>query len=222
MGQAADSSDAEWQAPDQLIDAEVAKELGEGRADSMEGDGAVETNGGASGHISERLAGIVYYRPLLWLSLAVIVGVKLQTFAGWLTNLSPLAWLCSVALALVSAVAFHRRGFTLGAAGVAVLAALLFGGYCARLQVPARSDSLSSLATRKAEPIALRGIIASAAVWKPNPHHRSSDANSEAWQTQWDVRCTQLRDGRDWRAIDALGRLTIDGRIDDLFPGDRV
>ncbi|MEZ6074890.1 MAG: hypothetical protein R3C56_04190 [Pirellulaceae bacterium] len=25
-----------------------------------------------------------------------------------------------------------------------------------------------------------------------------SDANSEAWQTQWDVRCTQLRDGRDW------------------------
>ncbi|MEZ6149417.1 MAG: ComEC/Rec2 family competence protein [Pirellulaceae bacterium] len=222
MGQAADSSDAEWQAPDQSIDAEEAKVLGEGRADSMQGDGAVEADGGASGHISERLAGIVYYRPLLWLSLAVIVGVKLQTFTGWLTNLSPLAWLCSVALALVSAIAFHRRGFTLGAGGVALLAALLFGGYCARLQVPASSDSLSPLATRKAEPIALRGIIASAAVWKPNPHHRASDANSEAWQTQWDVRCTQLRDGRDWGAIDALGRLTIDGRIDDLFPGDRV
>ncbi|MEZ6074889.1 MAG: hypothetical protein R3C56_04185 [Pirellulaceae bacterium] len=106
MGQAADSSDAEWQAPDQSIDAEEAKVLGEGRADSMQGDGAVEADGGASGHISERLAGIVYYRPLLWLSLAVIVGVKLQTFTGWLTNLSPLACCVRWRLALVSAIAF--------------------------------------------------------------------------------------------------------------------
>ncbi|MEO8269015.1 MAG: ComEC/Rec2 family competence protein, partial [Aureliella sp.] len=225
MGQAAESSGAEPRAQDQSTESEEPDETDQSieqrRLPAQEGR-PLQTDAGASGHITERLAGIVYYRPLLWLALAVIAGVKFQTFSGWLTNLTPIAWLCALSLALVIAVALHGRGLALVAGAVALFAALLLGSYCARLQVPATSDSLSSLATRKAEPIALRGLIASAAVWKPNPHHRSEDANSEAWQTQWDLRSTQLRDGGQWRTIDALCTLTVDGRIDDLLPGDRV
>lgn len=221
MGQA-DAADADWQGPDRAIESEEADEVAELKRQAAKKGGAFETDGGTSGHIAERLEGIVYYRPLLWLSLAVIVGVKLQTFTGWLTGLSSLAWLCALSLGLTIAMILHRRGYAVVASGFALLAALLFGSYVASLQAPATSDSLSSLATRKAEPIAVRGIIASAAVWKPNPHHRSGDANSEAWQTQWDVRCTQLRDGVAWSTINALCTLSVDGRIDDLLPGDRV
>ena len=182
------------------------------------GQAADSSDGRVSGHIE----GLVYYRPLLWLSLAVIAGIKLQTFSGWLSSMTSLAWLCTVTLALIIAVALRRNGYVLVAGGVALFAGLLLGSYCASLQVPATRDSLSPLATRKSEPIALRGLVASAAVWKPNPHHRSGDADSEAWQTQWDVCCRQLRDGADWRAIDARCTLTVDGRIDDLLPGDSV
>lgn len=165
---------------------------------------------------------VIYYRPLLWLSLAVIAGVKLQASMDWLSTLSSLVWMSALAIAIAIAVPLHRRGYAVTSGGMALLAALMFGGFHGRLQTPLAGDSLAHLATRQAEPIALRALIASAAVWKPNPNYRSGAPNSEAWQTQWDVRCEQVRDGVEWRDIAALCTLTVEGRIDELLPGDSV
>lgn len=164
------------------------------------------------------LVSFIYYRPLVWLALAVIAGVK---FAVTDAIAQPVLLVC-LSVALVIAFVLHRRHKPLLAGGCALFAAVLFGAYHAQTTRPPNHDSLSSLAARKSEPIAVRGSIASAAVWKPNPNHRPTDPKSHAWQTVWEVHCEQLRDGRQWKSIFSRCRLTVEGRIDDLFPGDVV
>ncbi len=170
-----------------------------------------------------RVQGVVYYRPLLWLVLAVVVGVKLQAIGPlWLAPLSAGRWLLALIASLLVALVLAKFSWSVASGGAALLAAVFFGGYYAHITAPPASDSLMPLATRAAQPIAVRGLIASAAVWKPNPNHRPEDPDSPAWQTQWDLRCQQVRDRQQWLAIDALSTLTVDGRVDDLLPGDRV
>lgn len=190
-----------------------------GKVNAVELD---QLGGSHSGTWSAYLERIVYFRPLLWLSLAVIAGVKLQSSTDWLATLSSLNWLSALAVGLGTAALLYKQGHTVSAGSMALVAALALGGFHGRLQAAPAGDSLADLATRRAEPIALRGLIASTAVWKPNPNYRSTVANSEAWQTQWDVSCDQLRDGAQWQGIAALCTLTVDGRIDDLLPGDYV
>ncbi len=165
-----------------------------------------------------RLHRVVYYRPLLWLVLAVVLGVKLHALMPFSASL----WLSALVTCLVVALVLAQRGWSVATGGAALLAAILFGGYYTRITTPPVSDSLAPLASRAAQPVALRGLIASAAVWKPNPNHRPEDPDSQAWQTQWDMRCQQVRDRAQWLAIDALSTLTVDGRVNDLLPGDRV
>jgi competence protein ComEC len=180
----------------------------------------------ASGHqatgLAERLQYLFYYRPLVWLAIAVSLGIKLP-LPSRLGDWSLLGLLLSLLLGtLVTAYALHRRQLTKSAASAAIVAAIWFGAYLSYTSRPPARDGLSDLATRKAEPLAARGFIGSAATWKPNPHYRASDPSSPAWQTSWDIHCEEVRDGSQWRPIAAYCTLTVDGRVDDLLPGDHV
>lgn len=165
-----------------------------------------------------RVQQAIYYQPLLWLVASVIAGVKLSG----LLPLSSGIWLLALVIWLIMAIGCLRRRWSSVAGGATLMAAICFGSFYAQLRRPPSSDSLAPLALRAAQPIAIRGLIASAAIWKPNPNHRPEDPDSQAWQTQWDFRGEEVRDQTRWRPIAALATLTVDGRITDLFPGDRI
>ncbi len=150
--------------------------------------------------------------------MAVIAGVKLPIA----DVLSATSLLLGLVIALAVAFGLRRHHRPTWAGSFALLAAVFLGAYHASSTRPPNHDSLSPIAERKAEPIALRGLITSAAVWKPNPHHRPSDPTSSAWRTQWDIDVESLRDGRQWKPVVASSTLTVDARLDDLFPGDQV
>ncbi len=118
--------------------------------------------------------------------------------------------------------ALLRQNLTTWSSTLALMAAMLFGAYLALINAPPTSDSLSPIATRRSEPVAVRCRIQSAAIWKPNPNYRPQDPRSERWRTQWDVHCESLRDGQSWKSIAANSTLSVDGRIGDLLPGDHI
>lgn len=167
---------------------------------------------------SEPLGLQIYRLPLLWLLIALIIGVKLAQ--GW--PIPPELSLAVLAGGLLAATFCRRRKLHIGFAAFAWLAAVAFGGLYAGLSQPIERDPLAATATRKSEPIAVRCTLQSAAVWKPNPHHRSQDATSQPWSTQWEVRCDSIRVGRTWRPTRAFSSLSVDGRIVDLYPGDTL
>jgi competence protein ComEC len=161
-----------------------------------------------------------YYRfPMLWILLAMLVGNSTRNL---LTTTAWVASVISLPLLMFGAAACYRRGHRSLSAVLVLFAAALFAAAYGRTFQPNSSDSLYPLATRQAEPIALRGVICSVAEWFPNLNHRPEDASSQPWQTRWELRCEAVRDGGDWQTIDALTTLTVAGRIDDLLPGDEV
>lgn len=106
---------------------------------------------------------------------------------------------------------------------IAILAFVALGILHSANSVPSRGDSLSRLATRKAEPIVAKATISGAAIWSPNPNHRSDDPQSKAQRTQWPIQVMAVRDQSDtWREVEVRSTLQVEGRIHDLFPGDEV
>ncbi len=163
-----------------------------------------------------------YRYPLVWLLAALLLGIPLgERLADWQL------WLCLGAVPglLALAVGLHRnsrlgRSCEWAAGGLALISACLFMAWSSGWFRPPAADALWYGATRQSQPIAVRVVFDTSAVWKPNPNHRPEDPLSPRWQTEWDVICEAVRDGRRWRAIDARCSLTAAGRIDDFLPGD--
>lgn len=161
--------------------------------------------------------GWFYYRPLLWLALAIGLGIKLAVYWNWS------GWICLAGLlGLLVATYLLLPRWTAGASLTAWLAALLFGSYLANSSRPPATDGIAQLATRTAQPIALRGMLTTTAVWKPNPQYRASDPNSSEWLTSWVFACSEVRDENRWLSAPARCTLTVAGRVDDLLPGDEL
>lgn len=161
-----------------------------------------------------------YYRyPMLWLLIAMLAGNATRTR---LTTTGLIASAIGLPLLMLGAAACYRREYRSLAAVLILAAAALFAAAYGCAFQPESNDPLSQLATRQSEPIALRGVVSSVAEWYPNMNYRPGDANSQPWQTRWELRCEAVRNGRDWQALDALTTLTVAGRIDDLLPGDEV
>lgn len=102
--------------------------------------------------------------------------------------------------------------------------ALIFqvGVAVSEFQRSPEEDDLSRFATRASQPIVFRGTVASAASWSPNPNHRPLDPRSEPWRTRWDLQLTEVRDTATWKPVQCRSTLVVDGRIDDLLPGDEI
>jgi competence protein ComEC len=160
----------------------------------------------------------VYRTPLLWLTVAFIAGIKL----GQVGSFPPAALWAGLLAALLSAFVVHSRGSKRLSGGLALLTMGLFGVAYASLNRPPERDALADAAVRKSEPIAVRCLIRSAAIWKPNPNYRPADPNSQRWRTQWDVQCESVRDGQNWIPVQTLSSLIVEGRIDDFYPGDVI
>lgn len=94
------------------------------------------------------------------------------------------------------------------------------GCFCGVASLHSGTDDLSKFATRKNEPIALRAVVESAAVWQPNPNHRASDPTSRPWKTTWHIRCEQVLSEGDWKNIDSQTTLAVEGKVTAFLPGD--
>ncbi|RMF40300.1 MAG: ComEC/Rec2 family competence protein [Planctomycetota bacterium] len=192
-------------------------------AASAGGKGDGGSGGDARGLLPQdrfRLPEILYRYPLVWAALLAISSGRL----AWHFQLThPTAlWLCAgtaVAAVVASMRWASRPRFSMGCAAVAIAA---FGAWYGGRSVPPSSDDLSRWASRGATPVAMRGVVAGAAQWRPNPNYRDGDEPGSAWVTEWDFLCTALQDGGKWSS--AAGRLSIRcvGRVTAILPGDRL
>ena len=115
------------------------------------------------------------------------------------------------------------RHFPCLAGWVGVVSGILATAVCFALATaPPRRDSLSDLATRKPQPIALRGILRSVPTWTPNPQFRVDQPDTEVWLTWWQVQWQSIRQGNQWHPIVCRSKLTVPGRLTHLLPGDEV
>ncbi len=163
---------------------------------------------------------LYFYRyPMLWLLIAMLFGSSVQ--AHWTATGISVGVVVLPTLMLFAA-AGYRYGLRTVAAGLTLMAAALFAALHGRAFEPHAGDSLSPYAERKATPIALRATVSSVAEWQPNLNYRPGDKSSEPWQTRLELECNAVRDGQNWKRIASQTTLTVDGRIDDLLPGDEL
>ena len=165
------------------------------------------------------LGAIIRRYPLLWFSLWLILGSQLNVTFGSVISTSGL--LVAALIALLLALAFGQRR-ALPQMLLIAIGALGFGFLYAHATRPVQSDSLSGAATRKSQPIAIRAVVEDAAIWSPNPNHRVQDPTSQPWRTQWQIRCLQVKDSGQWSELQARSTLSVEGRIDEFLPGDRI
>lgn len=105
----------------------------------------------------------------------------------------------------------------------AVAGAILCAGIAVSfIGIPVQDDSLSPFAERQKQPIAVRAIVRSAAVWQPNPHFREQDPESRPWRTTWEVDCESILSNTEWQSIHSRSSLTVEGKVDDFLPGDHI
>lgn len=161
--------------------------------------------------------------PLILVLSALLIGAAL---AHWLGGAASLVIVCAIALCL--GIGLHRTAEPASArrAGTISVLAIAFMGLGVLhsvLSMPDHADDLSKLATRKEEPLVARAVISGAAIWSPNPNHRPQDPESAPHQTRWEVRVVSVRNQvDDWREVRVKSTLQVEGRIEDLFPGDEI
>ncbi len=153
---------------------------------------------------------------------------RLPTIAGIVASVCVATCLARVAYGKIrrSTTPRQARASAIARAPLAILfgitTAFVTGGVFGSLTGTVHEDTLSQEATRQGQPIAVRGLIESAAVWTPVSDRWTQGASEDAFRTQWRVRCTEVLDGLQWRPAQARTRLSLSGRIKDLLPGDRV
>ena len=83
-----------------------------------------------------------------------------------------------------------------------------------------RNDSLASISWN---PIACRGVIDSAFRYRKSTlPGKTADPNGVDWQTITTIRVDEIRTDGVWKSNFLLMPLSIDGKIEGLFPGDRI
>ena len=159
--------------------------------------------------------------PLIWVLVALLVGACLPLRA-WLF----IAWGFLLGGSLILLLARYIRGRPASRGLMACTLTLVFlalGSLHTELSKPSRFDELSEIATRKPEPIVAKALVSGSAVWSPNPNYRPNVPTSQEHRTRWDILVTGVRSGVDlWRDVAVNSTLLIDGRIDDLLPGDEI
>ena len=168
----------------------------------------------------ERLFGFFRGHPAIAICCAFIAGIvigrSLETHLAIPAGLVGLSWLTLAAL-------LHVYKFRVAACWSALVGIIAIGIFHQLQQTPDDGDALSdSLNGERWRPMIFRATIASAAVWRPNSLHRPEEPRSQPWRTQWNVLCDEIRDGQEWRPLQAWCPLSVDGRIHRLLPGDRI
>ena len=85
------------------------------------------------------------------------------------------------------------------------------------------AESIRQFVSEDARPSIVEGVVDRPAVLKRHPlADRSWRRDQSPWQTQLEVRLEQMQTGLDWISVDGRVLVSVDGRYDELQPGDSI
>lgn len=85
------------------------------------------------------------------------------------------------------------------------------------------SASIFSYAIAESEPAVVRGVIDTTPTLKRHPlADQASRQDSSKWQTGLTVRLSAVRDGPKWANVNGRALVTVNAKLDELLPGDKI
>jgi competence protein ComEC len=164
---------------------------------------------------------LVHRQPLLLFVGAAATGIVVDS----VVNLSASVWsLLTISLIGLFAVLHIRRSAKPVATAVIVLMIMPMSA----LWHQVRRQHYDSASIRQfigddAQPTILVGVVDRPVVLRRHPLAGQSWRRDQSpWQSQLEVRLEQIRRGLDWQGVDGRVLVMVDGRRDELRPGDSV
>lgn len=164
---------------------------------------------------------ILYRYPMAWFGAVWAAGTLVASSPGIQSPTWMPAMAVGIGLLLLAGLISHKISWlaTTCVAFSTLMAACAFG----LMRAPVGGDSLSSIAKRQSQSVALRGVISAVATWSPSQFEVEVAAGEkDAWLTQWTVDWYEIRNGTRWDGIRCRSKLMAPGRIYGLLPGDIV
>lgn len=169
---------------------------------------------------SQRWRRLCHRQPLLLFAIAAVIGVLLDWQLGGRSQLWGLVWLGLSAIAIIAIIAAPAR-FRRAAAILVWLP--LAAALHSNSQHSYRRAGVLDHAGAIAEPTMLEGVIDVPAVLRRHPlADQPSRRGQSPWQTQLEVELSKIKLGRQFQATDGRVAVFVDGRVDQLRPGDEI
>jgi competence protein ComEC len=168
----------------------------------------------------ERWHRLVYRLPLLLIAISAVIGVLLDSQLGGPHPAWGLVWMLLLVAAIVAIIAARKR--VRRAATILVwlpLTALLHHSSEVSYQ---QADLLKHVGATS-EPTILEGVIDIPLVLRRHPlADQPSRRDQSPWQTQLEVDLARIKIGRRFQPTDGRVLVFVDGRRDELRPGDAI
>jgi competence protein ComEC len=168
----------------------------------------------------ERWHRLVHRQPLFFVAVAAIIGVLLDSRLGGLHRAWGLVWFALFAAALVAIIGGRDRVRRWATILISLpLAALLhFSG-----DAEYRRARIFEIADAVAQPTILEGMVDVPTVLRRHPLADQPGRRAQSpWQTQIEISLRQVKIKRNFEPVDGRVLVFLDGRRDELRPGDLV
>jgi len=172
-----------------------------------------------------RRMGRLAQRPMLVVFALSMLGILLAIgLPPWV----PWSWIVAVGIAVGLYLSARTQDWILLPVILLALPPLAAWRYQSQEQRTA-NDRLHGLASESWSPVVVEGYIDSTPRWRPDLLQLGGDpkqadlSSDKVWETLVEIQVTAIRDRREWKHAD-FGRMqvTIQGRLRNFLPGDRV
>ncbi len=182
--------------------------------------------------LSNRAGSLAQRQPLLLLAIATVVGVLIDSAIGAAVisgakfvspNFHAGFWLPIVAVCAVM-IAVQRSIQSRAPVNATVVMMMAFGGLDHHLQTRHYNGSgLLALLNQGSRPTVLEGVVDQPTVLRRHPLAEQRDRTHQSpWQSQIELSVSRIRIGDDYQRVAGRVLVTVDGRRDELLPGDQI
>ncbi len=164
---------------------------------------------------------VMHRQPLLLFLAAAVIGIVVES----VVNVTALFWVgCTVLLIALSIVAarqrLQRRWATIAIVLIFLPLAALWHNVRRQLY---ESASIGRFIGEDTQPTILEGIVNRPVVLRRHPMADQSWRRDQSpWQSQLEVRLNRIRHGLQWGSVSGRVLVMVDGRRDELRPGDSI
>lgn len=172
---------------------------------------------------SQRWRRLVHQQPLLFLAVAAIVGVLIDSSFGPPSGIKAAVWI-GLLITCVGVILLSRRTSHTVASLATVTLVMAFAALDHLYQDRSyQSASILSIITDRSQPAILEGLVKKPPLLRRHPlADQRVQRDQSPWQTQIEISITRLKIGRDFQSVDGRLLLVIDGRCDNLSPGQAL
>ena len=159
------------------------------------------------------------YQPLLRVIVAVSAGIGIDRFC----QPSPWIWLVGLCLTMLAWFTLFRHRRWMISSALLLLCLLATGALWHNLNWNwIGSRDIGSFADLDAKPVVLRGRIAGQPRWIAADDPQMGGARHRGIRSRMQLQVDALRDRNQFRSATGNVELFVDGRVQDLFQGDRI